>query len=190
LALKRVRQHPAYAQIVRVDIKSVLALINTAIPIAEKPKHRLVSCMGYQRKGVQLERSPALGKSFVQSAHAGEAVRVPHVRNNVVRIKRDRALKFFLGSGVIVVVNADGPSERGAALPGLVDFQRLAPQNLCFASALRGWSKTPEPGDYAHISQPSVGRRKRGVLLDRPPKILSALFHSLGASLAPVVPGY
>jgi hypothetical protein len=62
-------------------------------------------------------------------------------------------------------------------LAGLLDFQRPAGQILCFASGLRWRRKTPKPGRRAHISQPDMGRRKRGILVDRLPKYSAPFFN-------------
>src|SRR5207249_10114298 len=104
LGLKGIRQQPPYAHMVRIDVKSTAAVINAAVPVLEEPKHRFVTDMSYERERIELERSPVLCESFFQPAHAGEAVPVPHMRERIIRIKCDRALKLLLGSGVIVVV--------------------------------------------------------------------------------------
>jgi hypothetical protein len=80
LGLKGIRQQPPYAHMVGIDVKSTTAVINAAVPVLEEPKHRFVTDMDYRRQRIQLERSPVLCESFFQSAHAAEAVTVPHVR--------------------------------------------------------------------------------------------------------------
>src|SRR5262249_2282592 len=161
-------------------VESSAALIDAVLPVTENPKHRFVTNMDYRREGIQLERSPVLGESFFESVQAHKTEPVPHVCKRIIRIKSDRLSKLLLGRGVIVVVEQSGPSQRGARLPRLVDFQRLARQGFGFGSALRWRHKTPKPGGCAHISQPDVGGCKSGVLVDRLPKILAALLQSFG----------
>src|SRR5438874_7727093 len=131
LGLKGVRQHPAYDRIVGIDFKSAAALIDAAVPVAEHPKHRFVTHIGYWRWGIQLERSSVFGESFLQPAHADEAVTVPHVREGIIRIEGYRALKLVLGSRAIVIVEQGGPSQRRVRLARPLKVQPPARQDFC-----------------------------------------------------------
>ena len=48
---------------------------------------------------------------------------VPHMDIGVAGVKHDAALKFFLGSRAVVVMEQQGPAERGVRLAGLFYLQ-------------------------------------------------------------------
>ena len=88
-----------------IELDGFLQLRNRVVVAAGNVKSAAVICVDNRRERIEFNRTLTLGNRFLKSAEAGQwTVAVPMMRSGIVRLERDRALKFANGSGKINIV--------------------------------------------------------------------------------------